>query len=84
MATRTNNHTGGETRLGTLFKNLQSILYIRSAKPAQGAVIALDSVQANGTRTTHYLWFSSDGKLRTGSTIPANTETGGSVVGAQT
>jgi hypothetical protein len=83
MAVRANNAVRGETRLGNRGRSLPSILHVQSGRPQQGAILALDAVAANGTRTTIYLWASSDGKIRTGTAIPANTETGGTVIGTQ-
>jgi hypothetical protein len=82
MATRSPRASKGETRIGNKTKAIQGVLYIMSGKPSQGTVIAGDAVASNGTRTTVYLWPSSDGKWRTGTTFPTDTEAG-TVVGTQ-
>ena len=84
MAARTIRPKAGESRLGNKAKSVQGGLYIQSGKPLQAAWIALDAVATDGTRTTVYLWPSADGKIRTGTSLPANTETGGTVIGTQT
>ena len=81
MAVRSPNSSKGETRFGSKGK-IQGTLYVQSGAPSKGSVFALDAVAANGTRTTVYLWASSDGKLRIGTTYPTNTEAG-TVVGGQ-
>lgn len=82
MASRAPNTVKGETRFGTA-SGLQSVIHVQSAAKSKGAVLALDAVAATGVRTTVYLWASSDGKLRIGTTLPADTEAG-TIVGAQT
>lgn len=82
MAARSSNSSKGETRVGNKARSTQGVLYVQSGKPSLGSVIALDGVTAGGVRTTVYLWASTDGKLRTGTTFPSNTEAG-TVVGSQ-
>jgi hypothetical protein len=84
MAARTSKNANGETRFGAPTRTVQGGIYIRSGKPLQAAWIAWDAVDTNGARTTVYMWPSSDGKVRSGTSLPANTETGGTVVGTQT
>jgi hypothetical protein len=81
MAARTSKNANGETRFGN--RKGPGSLYIRSGKASQGAWIALDAVNSAGAVTTVYLWASTDGKLRTSTTVPADTEAG-TVVGSQT
>jgi hypothetical protein len=82
MAVRSPNASKGETRFGSKAK-IQGTLYVQSGAPSKGSVVALDAVAANGARTTVYLWASTDGKIRTGTTYPTNTEAG-TVIGSQT
>lgn len=81
MAARVTKNASGETRFGTV-KSGGSV-YVRSGKKSVGAWLALDAVDANGARTTVYLWASTDGKIRTGTAEPTNTEAG-TVLGTQT
>lgn len=81
MAVRTTRTGPGETRLGSKYS--QGIFYVKSAgKAGKGTVFGGEAVAADGTRTAVYLWPSSDGKWRTGTTFPTNTEVG-TVVGTQ-
>lgn len=81
MAARTAKNANGETRFGT--PKGPGVIYLRAGKASQGAVFAADAVDATGARTTVYLWPSTDGKWRTSTTYPTNTEAG-TVVGSQT
>lgn len=80
MAARASKNQAGETRFGN--RKGAGILYVMSSKKSQGSVLGLDAVNAAGAITTVYLWASTDGKLRTSTTFPADTEAG-TVVGAQ-
>lgn len=87
MAKRAVRPSDGETRFGRL--NGQGILYVESGEKqgvvgnaGKGSVLALDARDASGNTTTVYLWASADGKLRTGTTFPTDTESG-TVVGTQ-
>lgn len=80
MAARVSKNASGETRFGQ--RKGPGILYVMSGKKSQGSVIGIDAVTAAGAITTVYLWASSDGKLRTGTTFPADTEAG-TVIGTQ-
>lgn len=78
---RSSSSSKGETRLGNV--RGQGTVYVRSTKKSVGSVLAMDTVNAAGVRLTYYLFFSSDGKLRTHDTFPTNTETDGVVIGTQ-
>jgi hypothetical protein len=73
----------GETRVGTGRPGVQGVFTIVSATAGRGAVLCLQAVAANGTVTDVYFWASSDGKMRGGTTFPADTEAG-TVIGTQT
>lgn len=73
----------GETRFGAVRAGQQGVFYIPSGnKASTGSVLALDAIDSAGACTTIYLWVSSDGDLRTGTTLPTDTEAG-TVVGSQ-
>lgn len=46
---------------------------------ASGSVSYFELLDTDGT--TRYLWFDTSGNLRTGTSVPANPNTGGTVVG---
>jgi hypothetical protein len=74
----------GESRIGDGRPNIQGIWYIQAGtSPGKGSILAMDAVANDGTITTYYLFIGSDGKIRTASTEPTNTNTDGSVVGGQ-
>ena len=91
MAKRSPKPSEGETRFGpaTSGKAGQGTFYLESGvrqgdvnDAGLGSVLALDGRDSSGNTTTVYLWVSTDGKLRTGTTYPTNTEAG-TVVGSQ-
>jgi len=76
--------TEGDSRIGDGRPNIQGIFYIAAGDlPGKGSIFAMDSVDNVGVKTTYYLFFGSDGKLRTSSTEPTNTNTDGTVIGSQ-
>jgi hypothetical protein len=92
MAQRSVRPIEGETRFGPRRQGKRGMLYIvsgdgartaRASDSGRGSVLALDAVASTGVITTVYLWASSDGKLRTGTTYPTDTESG-TVIGTQT
>jgi hypothetical protein len=83
MANRsTANALEGETRVGANNPGVQGVLTVESGKPSLGSVLCLQSVTSAGVVADVYLWVSSNGKLRSSTTFPTDTEAG-DVVGAQ-
>ena len=58
------------------------IFHVKSIDPSLGGVLALDGVDSSGNVTTVFIWVSTSGKLRIGTTLPTDTESG-TVVGSQ-
>lgn len=78
------------TELGTRRGSMGMLSVVTSVDPTTGlgvanaqSVLTLDSVAANGTVTTYYLWVDRNGKLEISSTLPL-TDTSGTIVGTQT
>lgn len=86
----------GETRTGATIDGAQGGLYVQTGNavartlnngqvipakaPLLGSWLALDGVDALGAATTWYYFTTSAGVLKRSSTVPTDTETGGTAV----